>query len=113
MSKTSLFIREVTALLKGDDAAATAAKNARKAVSAFDSQIAALRASLVDLENAKEDAEEALKVAKYPTALISNSQYYIRNIVTAQESLDAAVSALEDTQNSLSYFEKLKAEMFE
>lgn len=113
MSKVNLFIREVTALLKGDDAQATAAKNARKAVSAFDSQIAALNASVVDLENAKEDAEEALKLAKFPTNLITDAQSYIRNIVAAQEALDAANAKLEETQKSLEYFQSLKAEMFE
>ena len=59
--KVTNFIKEVTARLKGDEAGVIAAKVERKALSAINGQLAALKAKLVDDETAVEDAEEALE----------------------------------------------------
>ena len=112
MSKTrecTLFVQQVMARLKGDDTAALAAKIARKAVSAVDSQIAALNASQVDAEDAVEEATEALNVAKYPIEEIKDGKNYIRGIQMAEDKLAQATQALEDLNKSIKYFEDLAA----
>jgi hypothetical protein len=107
MSKVSNFIKEVTARLKGDEAGVVAAKVERKALSAFNGQLAALRAKLVDDETALEDAEEAFSAALFPTSVFTDNQGYIANIKNKQEALDAAMETLENTKESIAYFESL------
>lgn len=107
IQKGKLFIAQVVAKLKGDDAEAKAAKNARKALSAVEGQLAALRAREVDLENNVEDANEALNNAKFPTELITSNTYYIASIQKAQSAYDTAVSSLDEVKESIVYFEKL------
>ena len=109
LKKGKAFIAEVTARLKGDTDGVLAAKIARKAISAVDSQLAALKAKEVDLENSLEDAKEALKNAKYPTEMITDGQSYIRGIQRSQESLDKANDDLKDVVDSIQYFETLSA----
>jgi hypothetical protein len=109
IKKGKLFIAEVTARLKGDADGVLAAKIARKAISAVDSQLAALRAKEVDLENQLEDANESLKNAKYPIEMITDGQSYIKGIQRAQESLDKAKDDLNDVIDSIQYFETLLA----
>jgi hypothetical protein len=74
MSTLSSYMKEALAIIKGDTAEAIAAKNERKGKSAFESQIAALRAKLVDDESAIEEAEEKLKEAYYPSSIISDAK---------------------------------------
>lgn len=107
MSKVSNFIKEVTARLKGDEAGVVAAKVERKALSAINGQLAALRAKLVDDETALEDAEEAFNVALFPTSVFTDNQAYVANIKYKQEALDVAVENLENTKESIAYFESL------
>lgn len=102
------FIEEVVARLKGDDNGVIAAKNARKAESALNGQIQALKSALVDEESSVEDANEALANAKFPTTLISNNQAYVDKIRDAQEDYDETVERMAGTEASIDYFEKLK-----
>jgi len=104
VKKGELFIREVLAKLKGDGAEATAAKVGRKALSAFEGQIASLNSKKVDLENAVEEAEEALSSATFPTSVFSNNQSYIDGILSAQKSVDQAKENLESVNKALEYF---------
>lgn len=107
IKKGQSFAKEVLARLKGDDAKAIAEKNARKAMSAVEGQLAALKAKEVDLENTLEDAQENLGNAKYPTEMITDNQYYIRNIQKAQELLNKAEEELADVKASIVYFTDL------
>lgn len=104
VKKGKLFVKEVVARLKGDDAEVKASKIARKALTSVESQIAALRSKEVDLESAVEDKQEALKAAKYPTEQITDGQTYIRSIKNAQDSLDKSVEELEAVKESIEYF---------
>jgi len=108
----SKFAKEVAARLKGDEAGVVAAKVERKAISAFNGQIAALKAKLVDDETRVEDAVEALNNAIYPTTVPTDNGAYINNIVRAQENLDKATEILDETQKTLSYFETMLTEKF-
>lgn len=107
VKKGQLFIKEVVSRLKGDDSEALASKIARKALSAVEGQLAALKAKQVDLENSLEDAQEALNNAKYPTEIFTSNQNYIENIKRAQERYDAAFDELESCKDSINYFNDL------
>lgn len=107
VKKGTLFIKEVAARIKGDDAEAQAAKISRKALSAVEGQIAALKAKEVDLENSLEDAVDALNNAKFPIVVFTNNQNYINNIKTAQNNFDTAKEELESVRESITYFNSL------
>lgn len=107
MSKVTNFIKEVTARLKGDENGVIAAKVERKALSAINGQLAALKAKLVDDETSVEDAEEALNNAIYPTNVFTDNSYYVKTILARQEMLDSAVTSLESTKETIAYLENL------
>lgn len=109
LKKGATFIEQVVAKLKGDDAGVLAAKIARKAISAVDSQLAALRAKEVDLENSVQDAEEALNTAKFPTEMINDAKRYISGIQSAESALETAKEDLANVVASIKYFEALVA----
>jgi len=104
LKKGELFIKEVLAKLKGDGAEALAAKVGRKALSAFEGQIASLNSKKVDQENAVEEAQEALDAATYPTSVFSSNQSYIDGILRAQKAVDQAQEDLDSTNKALEYF---------
>lgn len=108
----SLFIKKVTARIKGDDATVMATKNARKASSAFDAQLAGLKSKQVDQENAVEDAKEALNAAQFPTTLIKENTSYIKGIVDAQAALDQTEENLAATKKAIDYFTAKSSELF-
>lgn len=107
MSKVTNFIKEVTARLKGDENGVIAAKVERKALSAINGQLAALRAKLVDDETSVEDAEEALNNAIFPTSVFTDNGIYVRTIQARQEYLDLAKTTLDSTKETIAYFENL------
>lgn len=109
MKKGELFIKEVINRLKGDDKEALAAKIARKALSAVEGQLAALKSNKVDLEGSLEDATELLLNAKYPVEMIKDNQQYIRGIKNAQDAKDKCEEELKNVDESIKYFEELLA----
>lgn len=114
MNKVSNFIKEVTARLQGDNAGVIAAYNERKANSAFESQIQSINSKIVDAEDNLSDAEEALKVAQYPTEKIAangNTQY-LSNIKAKYEALEEAKAALKDLNDSLKFWKGMKKGLF-
>lgn len=111
MSVTKFF-QEVSARLKGDDQKALALKIERKALSAINSNLASLKAKLVDDETVVEEAQENLKKAFFPTEVFTDNKAYIEGIKVAQERLDAAEAELESTQATIAYLEGKLAEFF-
>ena len=109
VKKGKLFIAQVVAKLKGDNNEELAIKISRKALSAVDSQLAALRAKEVDLEGTLEDATDALNEAKFPTTMITDNQAYIRGIQNAEKAKVEAEDNLNDVKESIKYFEGLLA----
>ena len=104
VSKTKSFVKEVIAILKGDDAEATGQKILRQADSAFKTQIASLTGDTISLEDAVEDAKEALRLARLNHGqLISNRNVYISNLITAQNRLVDAEEALENHLAKLTF----------
>ena len=110
MSTVSSYFKQALAILVGDHASEIAAKNERKANSAISSQIATLEAKEVDDEALVDDAEEALKLAKYPKEVITNNLSYVTNIKYKQEALDDAKTTLESTRDSIKYFQAIKSD---
>lgn len=110
LKKGKLFVKEVLARLKGDDAEVKASKIARKAFSAVQSQISALEGKEIDLEISVEDGEELLNNAKFPVEMITDGQIYIGNIRRAQEALDSAKEELSAVKESIEYFKGLTKE---
>jgi formylmethanofuran:tetrahydromethanopterin formyltransferase len=109
LKKGELFVKEVVARIKGDDAEAKASKIARKAISAIDVQIATLKGKVVEAEVNVESKEESLKAALYPTEVFSNNQIYCENIRRANEAFEAAKDELEDLNASIKFFEGVLA----
>lgn len=107
IAKASLFYKEVLARVKGDDAEATAAKVARKAISAITAQIAAQKSQLVDDETAVEDAQEKFNNTLYPSFVPADNRTYCQSIVRAQEVVDAAIAKQKSTQDSIAFYEGL------
>ena len=107
VKKGKLFMKEVIARLKGDDAEVKASKIARKAMVSVESQIAALRSREVDVESKVEDCVEELHNAKFPIELIRDNQSYIKGISDAQAKLDSSAEELEDVRESIVYFQEL------
>lgn len=96
VSKTKSFVKEIVALLKGDDNEATAQKILRQADSAFKTQIASLTGDTISLEDAVEEAKESLRLARLNNGnLITDRNYYISNLLLAQNKLVDAEEALE------------------
>ena len=96
MNKTKSFVKEIVALLKGDDNEATAQKILRQADSAFKTQIASLTGDTISLEDAVEDAREVLRLARLNNGqVISNRNSYISSLLSSQNRLVEAEEALE------------------
>ena len=108
MSKLTSYAKEIKALLTGNEADMIAAQNERKALSAVNGNIAAIEAKLVDQEESVRDAEESLKLSKYPKVKITDNAAYIQGIRNAQKCLTNAQDTLEDTKKSLQYWKDLK-----
>lgn len=63
----------------------------------------------MDDENAVEDALENLNSALYPTEMFSNNKGYCEKIVYAQEALDEAEEMLQQTKDSIKFFNSILA----
>lgn len=113
VSKTKSFVKEVIAILSGDNAEATGQKILRQADSAFKTQIASLTGDTISFEDAVEEAKEVLRLARLNNGrLISDRSSYISNLITAKNNLIDAEEALEDHILKLDFL-KEQAELLE
>jgi uncharacterized protein (DUF111 family) len=100
----NLFLKQVVARIKGDDAKTKAVRITRKCLSAIKAQIASLES---EAENAKirlEDAEEKMKGAIYPDRLFENSVDYLQSIAHAHDEVEKARQRWEAIQQSIRFF---------
>lgn len=96
MNKMKSFVKEVVAIISGDNAEATGQKILRQADSALKTQIASLNGDTISLEDRVEDAQEALRLARVNNGkLITDRNDYVRNLLIAKRSLIDAEEALE------------------
>lgn len=110
--KVSNFVSQIISRLKGDDAEVIALKNERKADSALQSQIQALKSKLVDDESALDDAKESFENSIYPTDKITHNQSYVDGIARHQKNVDNAQETLDSTKESIAYFTKILKDRF-
>jgi hypothetical protein len=104
------FVKEVVAIIQGDNAEATGQRILRQADSAFKTQIASLTGDTIALEDKLEDAKEALRMARLNNAqLIGDRNYYIRNLLQAQNVIVDAEEALEAHNNKLAFLREQAA----
>jgi len=108
--KVTNFAKQVLAQLKGDENTEIALRNARKADSAYSSQLAALRAKLVDDEVNVEEAQENYNKAKYPKTVINDNKAFVQNVKIYYERLQTAQDTLTATKDSIEFFEGLLKE---
>ena len=112
MNKLNSFVKQFSAILKGDDNEAKAQKVWRQAESAFKVQIAALGGDLIRKEDAVTQAEE--KLAK---ALVNNGceiidrDAYISNLISAQEALRQSQKQLTAHKDTIEFLEKQYAKL--
>ena len=110
VNKTKSFVKEVIAILKGDDAEATGQKILRQADSAFKTQIASLTGDTISLEDRLEDAKEALRLARLNNGrVISDRNSYVRNLLDAKNSVTSAEESLEAHNAKLDFLKEQAA----
>lgn len=110
VSKTKSFVKEVVAILTGDNAEATAQKILRQADSAFKTQIASLTGDTIAIEDRLEDAKEALRLARLNNGrVISDRNSYIRNLLDAKNTVTSAEEALEEHNAKLEFLKEQAA----
>jgi hypothetical protein len=110
MNKTKSFVKEIVALLKGDDAEATGQKVLRQADSAFKTQIASLTGDTIALEDRLEDAKENLRLTRLNFGLqITDRNSYIRSLLDAKNLLTSTEEALEAHNAKLDFLREQAA----
>ena len=107
MNKTKSFVKEIVALLKGDDAEATGQKVLRQADSAFKTQIASLTGDTIAFEDNVEEAKEALRLSRLNNGkLITDRSSYISNLLRAKNNVIDAEEALEAHVTKLDFLKE-------
>jgi len=110
MNKMKSFVKEVVAIIQGDNAEATGQRILRQADSAFKTQIASLTGDTIALEDKLEDAKEALRMARLNNAqLIGDRNYYIKSLLQAQNLIVDAEEALEAHNHKLAFLREQAA----
>jgi uncharacterized protein YaiL (DUF2058 family) len=110
--KACSFVKEVVAILKGDDAEATGQKILRQADSALKTSIASMTGDTISLEDSVESAKENLKLSRLNNGqLISNRNSYTANLVAAQNNLIEAEETLANHKKTLAFLEEQSANL--
>tara|TARA_R110000868_G_scaffold14426_4_gene67172 strand:+ start:4663 stop:4986 length:324 start_codon:yes stop_codon:yes gene_type:complete len=88
-------VKEVVAIIKGDDAEATGQKILRQADSAFKAQIASLNGDTIAFEDAVENAQDRVNLCRVNRGdMITDRNQYIRNLLDAKNNLTEAEEEL-------------------
>ena len=107
VSTTKSFVKEVIAILSGDNAEATGQKILRQADSAFKTQIASLTGDTIALEDKLEDARENLRLSRLNNVLlITDRSSYISNLLRAKNNVIDAEEALEAHVTKLDFLKE-------
>lgn len=108
MEKVSQFVKLVVAVIKGDDAEATAIKIQRKGSAAIKAQIAIKQAEMLNLEENLESAQEAQHQARINKGeLITDSnEAYIRRLIDADDKVVEAQDAIEALGGEIEFLQK-------
>lgn len=100
------FVKQVVAVIKGDDAEAVGQKILRAADSALKTQIASLNGDTISLEDNVEAATEGLALARINDGqIISDRNAYVSNLFIAKNRLTDAEEALDAHKERLAFLE--------
>jgi hypothetical protein len=104
------FVKEVVAIIQGDNAEATGQRILRQADSAFKTQIASLTGDTIALEDRLEDAKENLRLTRLNFGLqITDRNSYIRSLLDAKNLLTSSEEALEAHNAKLDFLREQAA----
>lgn len=104
MEQVSKFVQLVVAVLKGDDAEATALKIQRKGSSILKAQIAIKQAEMLNLEEVLEQAQDTQAQARINKGeLISNNNSYVRGLIDADNAVTDAKNAITDLSDEIDF----------
>jgi uncharacterized protein YaiL (DUF2058 family) len=110
--KACSFVKEVVAILKGDDAEATGQKILRQADSALKTSIASMTGDTISLEDRVESAKENLKLSRLNNGKqIEDRNAYVSNLVAAQNNLIEAEENLVNHKKTLAFLEEQSANL--
>ena len=111
-TKIKSFVKEFTAVVKGDDTEALGQKVFRQADSALSTQIAKLKGDIIDKEVDVENAKESLRLARVNNGqLIDNRTLYVSELIEAQNRIIIAEEALDDLKRDILFLETQLAEL--
>ena len=101
------FVKEVVAIISGDNAEATGQKILRQADSALKTQIASLNGDTISLEDRVEDAQEALRLARVNNGkLITDRNQYVRNLIETKRALIDCQETLESHLEKIAFLQE-------
>lgn len=108
MEKVSQFVKLVVAVIKGDDAEATAIKIQRKGSAALRAQIAIKQAEMLNCEDKLESAIEVQQKARINNGkLITDSnEAYIGRLIEADNNVVDAQDAIETLNSEIAFLTK-------
>lgn len=110
MNKVNSFINQFVAIIKGDDAEASAQKVYRKADSCFKQKMANLEGLTVDkeiaLQEAKEEAELAFLNYGKPVSEFNSASYYDK-LIQCQNAITVAEANMESHQKEIEFCKSL------
>ena len=102
------FVKEVVAIINGDNAEATAQKILRQADSALKTQIASLTGDTISLEDSVEEAQETMRLAVVNNGvLISDRNQYTRNLLVSKNSLLEREAHLQDHLEKIAFLQNI------
>jgi hypothetical protein len=106
MNKMKSFVKEVVAIIAGDNAEATGQKILRQADSALKTQIASLNGDTITLEDTVEYAQENLRIARVNNGkLITDRNVYVRSLLDAKNVLTDAQDALNSHLEKIAFLQ--------
>jgi hypothetical protein len=106
MNKIKSFVKQFVAVVKGDDAEATAQKALRQADSALKTQIAILNGNTVGYEDAVTVAKEAQALARVNGGKsITDRDYYVESLLESKNAVTEAEEDLKLHQEKIAFLE--------
>lgn len=112
MNRMKSLVKEVIAILQGDNAEATGLKILRGADSALRTQIASLNGDTISLEDNVETAKEELALARINRGLvISDRNTYVSNLLLAKNRLTSCEEDLDAHKEKIAFLEEIFASL--
>jgi len=111
-TKIKSFVKEFTAVIKGDDVEILAQKVFRQADAALSTHIAILTGELIAKEDILEQAKESIALARVNNGrAITNNNNYVEELITAQNKLVEAEESLDAHKAKLEFLKTQLAEL--